>query len=39
MAAFDLCMEYYECTAEEIEYEKQRVRVNYDDAEKCYLSI
>ena len=38
-AAFNLCMKHYECTAEEIEFEKQRVRANYRDAERCYLSI
>lgn len=37
--AFNLCMKHYECTVEEIEFEKQRVRENYQDAERCYLSI
>ncbi len=37
--AFSLCMKHYECTAEEIEYEKQRVRANYADAEMCYLAV
>ena len=37
--AFNLCMKHYECTAEEIEYEKQRVRANYADAEMCYLAV
>jgi len=37
--AFKKCMGYYECTAEEVEFEKQRVRANYSDAERCYLSI
>lgn len=37
--AFSLCMKHYECTVEEIEYEKQRVRANYADAERCYLAV
>ena len=37
--AFNLCMDYYECEPDEIEYEKQRVRDNYKEAEVCYLSI
>lgn len=36
--AFALCMKHYECTEEEILFEKQRVRANYKDAEMCYLS-
>jgi hypothetical protein len=37
--AFYLCMKHYECTDDEIEYEKQRVRSNYADAERCYLAV
>ena len=37
--AFSICMKHYECTAEEMEYEKARVRANYQEAERCYLSI
>ena len=37
--AFNLCMKHYECTAEEIEFEKQRVRKNFKDAQICYSSI
>lgn len=39
LQAFKKVMVFYECTAEEIELEKQRVRENYKDAEICYLSI
>ena len=38
-AAFKKCMEFYEVDETEIEYEKQRVRENYADAERCYLDI
>lgn len=37
--AFDLCMAYYGCSMYEIEYEKQRARDNYTEAEKCFISI
>lgn len=37
--AFALCMDYYEVTGEELEFEKVRVRANYQEAERCYLSI
>ncbi len=37
--AFKKCMDYYGVTGEELETEKQRVRDNYEQAEKCYLSI
>lgn len=37
--AFAKCMEFYGVTGEELEYEKQRVRENYADAEKCYIDI
>lgn len=37
--AFKKVMDFYECTLEEIEFEKQRIRENYQDAERCYLSI
>lgn len=37
--AFSLCMKHYECTDEEIEYERRRVRANYADAEICYLAV
>lgn len=36
---FDLCMKHYECTDEEISFEKERVRANYAEASKCYASI
>lgn len=39
LEAFDLCMKHYECTLEEVEYEKQRVRANYEEASRCYISI
>lgn len=38
-AAFDLCMAYYEVTGEELQYEMDRVRQNYKEASKCYISI
>lgn len=37
--AFKKCMDYYGVTGEELESEKQRVRENYEQAEKCYLDI
>lgn len=37
--AFNFCMEKYGVTGEELEFEKARVRENYEDAERCYLSI
>jgi len=37
--AFKRCMDEYKCTEDEIEYEKARVRANYQEAERCYLSI
>lgn len=37
--AFKKCMDYYGVTGEELESEKQRIRENYEQAEKCYLSI
>lgn len=37
--AFQKCMDYYECTAEEIEFEKKRIRSDYRNAEICYLSV
>ncbi len=37
--AFDMCMEYYEVTGEELEYEKSRVRANFEEAQRCYLDI
>lgn len=38
-SAFDFCMDYYGVTGEELEYERQRVRENFEDAQKCYSSI
>lgn len=37
--AFDICMEYYEVTGEELEFEKSRVRANFEQAQICYLDI
>lgn len=37
--AFDMCMKHYGVVEDELEYEKQRVRANYHEAEKCYESI
>lgn len=37
--SFNLCMDYYEVPIDEIEYEKERVRKNYEDACKCYMDI
>lgn len=39
ITAFNFCIEKYGVTGEELEYEKSRVRENYDQAERCYLSI
>lgn len=38
-AAFNLCMNHYEINGEELEFEKQRVRKNFKDAQICYSSI
>ena len=38
-SAFEFCMSYYEVDGEELAYEKQRVRDNYEQAEICYLDI
>jgi len=35
--AFNFCMEKYGVIGEELEFEKKRVRENYEDAERCYL--
>ena len=37
--AFKKCMDYYAVTGDELEFEKARCRVNYKEAERCYLSI
>lgn len=37
--AFKKCMDYYGVTGEELDFEKERCRVNYKEAERCYLSI
>ena len=37
--AFYLCMRHWEVDEEEMEFEKDRVRKNYHEAERCYLSI
>lgn len=39
ITAFNFVMEKYGVIGEELEYEKNRVRENYEDAERCYLSI
>ena len=39
IAAFNLCMKEYGVIGEELAYEKQRVRENYEDAARCYFSI
>lgn len=36
---FKLCMDHYEVTGEELEYEKQRCRENMKEASICYASI
>lgn len=38
-AAFDLCVAYYEVTGDELKFETDRVRQNYEEASKCYMSI
>lgn len=38
-SAFEMCMEHWNVTSDELDFEKQRVRANYQDAERCYLSI
>lgn len=37
--AFNFCMGKYGVIGEELEFEKARVRENYEDAERCYLAI
>ena len=37
--AFKKCMDAYGVTGEELEFEKERCRTNYQEAERCYLSI
>lgn len=37
--AFKRCMEAYGVTGDELEFEKERCRANYQEAERCYLSI
>lgn len=37
--AFQMCMKHWEVTGYELEFEKERVRKNYAEAEICYLSI
>jgi hypothetical protein len=39
ITAFNFCMKEYGVIGEELEFEKQRVRENYEDAERCYLAI
>ena len=39
LEAFNFVMEKYGVIGEELEYEKSRVRENYEQAELCYLSI
>lgn len=36
--AFNFCMAHYEVVEPELSYEKQRVRDNFEQAEKCYLA-
>lgn len=38
-SAFDFCMNHFEVTGEELEFERQRVRDNYEEAQRCYLDI
>lgn len=38
-SAFDFCMEHFEVTGEELSFERQRVRENYEQAQRCYLDI
>lgn len=35
--AFNFCMVHYEVVEPELSFEKQRVRDNFEHAEKCYL--
>lgn len=37
--AFKLCMDAYGVDGEALEFEKERCRANYEDAERCFLSI
>lgn len=37
--AFKKCTDYYGVIGDELEFEKARCRVNYKEAERCYLSI
>lgn len=39
ITAFNFCMEKYGVIGEELDFEKARVRENYEDSERCYLSI
>lgn len=39
ISAFDFCMNYYGVTGKELDYEKQRIRDNYEEAQQCYLDI
>ena len=39
MEAFNFCMDWYGVTGEELAYEKQRVRDNYEAAYQCYMNI
>ena len=39
MDAFELCMQTYDVTGDELEYEKERVRKSLADANQCYISI
>lgn len=36
---FDYCMNYYEVTGEELEFEKGRCRADMEEATRCYASI
>lgn len=36
---FYLCIKHWEVSGEELEFEKNRVRKNYLEAERCYASI
>ena len=38
-AAFKKCMEHWQVTGEELEYEKDRCRANYEQAAQCYLAM
>lgn len=39
ITAFNLCMEEYGVIGEELAFEKQRVRENFEDAARCYFAI